>query len=255
MIKLSLEIPTSRLKEWVPLTDLDFVLAHKVLSNDAYAEFFSARDARRELILDNSTHEFGRPLNMSQLKTAAEKVHADYVIAPDIVTPDLTVLQYKQNLKWLKECAREMPNFAIGAVLCGHSKQERDAYVDTATKYAKMMCFTFHDPRRLDWWRDFTFHPSFPTWGRVHILGVSTLDELRRWETISEQFQRIVFSVDTCKPLKLGVLGMRLQDVPVLRGGKTRSKEILDLEKFSPEQIGVIEYNIEYLRHICRGEA
>src|SRR5262245_1236135 len=47
MIRYSMEIPTSRLTDWSPLCDLDFVLAHKVLEDKSYADFFANRPRDR----------------------------------------------------------------------------------------------------------------------------------------------------------------------------------------------------------------
>lgn len=82
-MKLSLEIPTAYLRDFTPLTDLDFALAHKVLENQEYANFYLDRAKGRELILDNSMHEIGKPLSVAELEEAAKRCNADYVIAPD----------------------------------------------------------------------------------------------------------------------------------------------------------------------------
>lgn len=259
MLGLSMEIPTSKLKEWSPLCDLDFVLAHKVLNDSAYAQHFQNRRFGREVILDNSTHEFGKPLPYADLEQAAQLCRADYLIAPDIVNTDIDDAQIALNMHWMHETCENVAAkddwLAVGAVLCGHTRAQRDSYISFAGEAGvTMLCFTFHEPKRLLWFSDFMLHPTYEVWNRIHILGVSTLAELRIWVKISEQYPEKQFSVDTSKALKFGVQEKLLTDNLDLRGGPIRSKEVLELGEFTPVQEECILQNIHKLKAICRGE-
>lgn len=255
MLRLALEIPTVMLERWAPLIDLDFVLAHKVLEDARYAQFFASRHEEREMILDNSTHEFGKPMPLGDLQRAVELTRANWLIAPDIVNPQMDALQYSQNLQWMEETCGGVKQVDIAAVLCGLDRKARLAYLDTANAAGvDMICFTFHMPQRLEWWREYEEF-GVHRFSRVHLLGMISLDETRKWVELSERHPGINFSFDTSKPLKFGVQGRHLADVSDLRGGQIRSKEVLDLEHFTEEQQGVIEHNIQFLKAVCRGEA
>lgn len=257
MLKLSLELPTPYLKLFSSLLDLDFVLAHKVLQDRAYADFFAARERGREVILDNSTHEFGKPMPMAELVKAAKLVHANYLIAPDIVKGELNdPEQIHQNRTWLAETCNVCDStYDIGAVICGNTFTEFGDYLDDAEwQGVKLICFTFHNENRLKWWKWFDLLDGQMLFPRVHLLGMHTVEELKRWVELSEIWTNISWSFDTSKPLKFGVQGIELDKIENLRGGAVRSKEVLDLEHLTDEQIGYCRYNIEYLKKLCKGE-
>lgn len=261
MLKLALELPTSKLNNWSPLLDLDFVLAHKVLQDENYADFFAMRDYPREVILDNSTHEFGKPLPWNQLVHACNLIQANYLIAPDIVPAitdgKVTKEQFRQNLEWLEQACRVLDNSStlVAAVMCGNNFDEVDEYLYLVKSLSvDMLCFTFHNSHRLNWWHLFRDHEAFTTPSRIHLLGMHTEAELKIWVKLSGAYPQFDFSFDTSKPLKFGVQGKRLDDVADLRGGPVRSKEVLELTEFTEKQIEDCEYNIKYLKAICRGE-
>lgn len=259
MIKLALEIPTHMLPRWDPKIDLSFVLAHKVLQDQHYADFFNRRGSRRQVILDNSTHEFGHPIPFVDLLKAAKMVRADYVIAPDIVTPDADEAQWKQNMEWLQEAVNIFApsDHALAGVVNGCNMDLLEQYYDDGTDYLEMLCFTFHEPNRLQWWKHYTDHVQFMDIMRIHLLGMSSVEELKRWVDISNDYDDFDFSFDTSKPLKWGVQLKRLDQMTdvSLRGGAVQSKHVLDMEQFSAEQIECVEENITYLKKLCRGEA
>src|SRR5690242_8773778 len=83
-MKLAMEIPQAHLEEFSRLTDVDFVLAHLVLTNKEYAEFYQDRSkAGRRVVLDNGMHETGKPLTVPELIEACRRVHPSVVIPPD----------------------------------------------------------------------------------------------------------------------------------------------------------------------------
>lgn len=268
MLRLALEIPTSMLERWTPLTDLDFILAHKVLQDTKYAEHFLNRPPGRELILDNSTHEFatkdpltgkytaGQPLSLSLLEKASKMCRADYLIAPDVVNEEIDVAQYRRNKLWalaaITAFRREGSSTKIATVLCGHTEETRNDYL--AEIVSDMLCFTFHDSRRLEWWEDFVDNEeAFLRYERIHILGVSTLDEMQRWYQISEDNPSMNFSIDTTKAVKWGAQGKKIDTLQSLRGGPIDARAVLELEHFTDEQIECVEYNIMVLKKICSG--
>lgn len=259
MIKLSLEIPTSRLKEWSPLVDLDFILAHKVLDDPEYARHFEGRPAGREVILDNSTHEFGKPLPFQQLHAAAILTKADFVIAPDIVNPVANAdrEQFLQNIHWIWEAHHHLSEFKLGGVMCGTTSVDRVKWLADTQADLKMVCFSFHIPQRIAWWRDFIINQLYiQHMQRIHLLGMMSVSELREWVKIADKHPSIQFSFDTSKPLKLGVQGIKFTDGledQNLRGGPVNSKSVLDMKDFTAEQEKCCIENIEYLRGICHG--
>lgn len=259
MLRLSLEVPTAKLEEWSPLLDLDFVLAHKVLKDCVYAKHFAQRPKGREVILDNSTHEFGAPIPFQDLTRAVGLVRADTVIAPDIVSVETADdRQFWQNIMWARMCREHMQRepCKVAGVFCGHTPDHRRFYMEAAHLLnLDMICFSFHIPQRLEWWEEFAAHEKFRR-KRVHILGMISLRETMKWVEISERHPAINFSFDTCKPTKLGVQGILMENLPFdqnLRGGEVNSKAVLDMEHLTPEQDDCCRKNIEFLKTVCHG--
>lgn len=205
-MKLALEVPTAYLPDFIPLTDMDFALSHRVLADDAYAEFYCNRRGSRKLILDNSMHELGHPLSPVELLEAATRCRADYVIPPDKLG------EFKQNYDWFKETARIVGNrFKVAVVMCGRDPGERTQFIHNV-KSADMLCMPYRE-FRLDWmqqhWRQISTH-----WNDIHLLGVSSLAELRGWSF----WTTFNLSVDTRKPIKWGVQRKKLNELESLRG-------------------------------------
>jgi hypothetical protein len=242
MIRFTTEAPPCLLPELRPLTDLDFALAHKVLTDSVYTEFYANRPVGRELILDNSVHELGEPLLSADLLRASKLVHADFVIAPDrIDDPEWTLEQYTL----LRRTAYTTDAEVVG-VLCGDTPEIRSRLLDVMW-WSDMLCLPYRKPR-LEWWEELPRLRS-----RIHLLGVSTLDELRSWTQIARDYPDTEFSIDTAKPIKAALLGRRFDDGSSLRS-LFPQREFLELQSMTFEQERLARENIISLLHILRGE-
>lgn len=240
-IMTSLEIPTALLGRLSPLVDMDFALAHRVLEDSAYARFYANRPNGRECLLDNSMHELGHPLAVQLLHRAADLVHADYVIAPDLLG------EPERNLQWFRETYREMGSeFRIAVCASGRTAEERKLFLDQ-TEDSSMLCMPYRTPR-LSW---FLENPARGS--RVHLLGVSTLSEARAWLPVATQFSTMKFSIDTSKPIKAALVGRRINDGLGLRGIPVSSKDLLGLHSFTVGQLQLMDSNIIFLRRWIQG--
>lgn len=241
-IKLALEMPPALFKVLEMNTDLDFILAHKVLEDSYYADHFANRPKSRELILDNSMHELGTPLPIGDLIAAAKKVRPTWVIAPDNM----------DDVSWTIARFYEMKDRfpgghgAVVGVVVGQTPHERAQAYDHF-KSASLVCLPFRRPR-LEWFLEQKMrHP------RIHLLGMSSDWELEAWTWLSFILPDIEFSVDTSKPLKAGLLGLRIHSGMPLRGLGVSSKDLLEIKYVSPSQIELIRANVNWLRTILAG--
>jgi hypothetical protein len=243
-IGLGLEMPTSLLGTLSPLTDLDFILAHRVLSEKAYAEWFSLpRHPKTEAILDNSMHEVGEPLMPHDLVEAAAIVKPTYVVAPDRMGE---TVWNKEQLNKLERLAAG--KFKLAVVVTGKTVAERK-WFHYATSAADLVCYPYREARRFEW---FLEHP--PIGRRIHLLGVSELPELKRWVDASER-EGFVTTVDTGKPIKMGYLGKELEKVASLRHSAITSRQLLDLPVPADVVLRMIVRNIFTLRLLLGHEA
>lgn len=252
MIRLSLEYPTTHVKRFTKLTDFDFVLAHKVLEDKSYARYLANRERSRMLLLDNSMHELGQPLPVKDLARAASACRATFVVAPDKLG------EPQKNLEWFEETYTELyAKHRLAVTLAGHTADEREKYLHTVRHRAEMICLPFREPR-WDW---FLEQKKNLNWCfRIHLFGVSELAELRNFaEQSRTPGNRWSFSVDTTKPIKWGMKGQLLSDLKSLRGseydastgGNKTAESVQNLQVISPEQMLVIEKNIQLLREAC----
>lgn len=256
MISLAMEMPTCRLAQWEMYTDLDFVLAHKVLADRDYAEHFKHRTQDRELILDNSFHELGHPLDVRDLLRAAVLCRATYIIAPDKVGDVAFNIEqlHKLNYGLFKHGVQCKTAVVMTGTEEG-TKDEREDFLQHV-RNADMLCCTFKQAKRYDWY----FKSKVAReWKRVHLLGVSELIELGYWQVFSHHNPQVEMSVDTGKPLKWALQGKRLDELRSLRfseqttaEGKPSimSQKILELcsEDVTPEIDGLFRYNATILR-------
>lgn len=237
-MKLSLEIPNAYLHDFTPLTDLDFVLAHKVLENEEYADFYLSREKGRELILDNSMHELGGiPLSPAELEAAAKRCNADFVVAPDrLGEPEWNLEQFKQTHRLLGN------RFKIAVCAAGRDPSERGMFIG-AVGEAQMLCFPYREPRLRWFWErsDIIMH----RWKRIHLLGVSSLSELPGWTGYKESAD---WSVDTRKPIKWGILRQKIDTLESLRGGQVSPTETDSFRGMDCSQMETTLWNIAYLR-------
>ena len=252
---LAQEIPTSMLGEWSSLSDFDFVLAHKVLEDTYYAEFFKSREKGREVLLDNSYHELGVPLAISDLLEAAQRVNANYVITPDRVGDvEFNSRMFKQSHRILS------PQFRTAVVMTGSDKSEiLDFLIDV--RDANMLCLTFKDPQRFEKYKGM---PYTRRWGRVHLLGVSEFEELDTWNKFlkgsgQSLFGQRIWSVDTGKAIKWALKSKKLDELASLRTNaetttkglaSEASQKLLDVPRsdITEEVDNLFRHNVQVLR-------
>lgn len=259
-----MELPTCRLAEWSPLADMDFLLAHQVLQDQDYADFFLNRPKGREVLLDNSYHELGYTLPIVDLMDAAERVNADYVIAPDDVNdPDFTIESFKTMRARFQD--QDVPS-KIAVVWTGFSNgstyQEREAFLSHVQE-ADMLCCTFKLKQRFQYYYDSI---RAKLWKRVHLLGVDSLEELKKWAAMDRHMRQqdfeVNWSVDTGKALKWALRGKKLDELKSLRTSEATtalglpseaSQQLLKLESeiLTPDVEEVFRHNVQVLKEAC----
>lgn len=230
------EIPNHHLKEFSLLSDLDFVLAHRLLEDKVYADFYKEQlqGKHRTIILDNSMHELKHPVTPKELITSAK------VLAPHgwdfrlILIPPDKLGETQWNYEQFKATRSLGSQFNVGAVMCGDDELERVKYYD-GVRDAYWLFWPYRKPR-YSWYRSLIAHRTLA--GHVHhLLGVSTFTELEMWD-------KVAFSVDTCKPIKWAYAGEKFVPDMNLRGS---SRDRYDTPMTEKEQT-LVYYNTAFLR-------
>jgi hypothetical protein len=239
-----MEIPKFWLDTLSPLCDGDFAIAHYVLEDEYYANFYRRQsELGRLVILDNGFHELGHPLSVPELVAAADRIKPSVVIAPDRLG------DYRFGLDAFEELRHVLPaEYGVGAVLTGVSPAERAEFFMKTMKHCKMLCLPFREPR-FEWFSDLLLKiPKYIQWPpRIHLLGVNELWELQAFRNLFDEMgiESKRTSVDTSKAIKFGVAGKRINEKLQLRGlGKLGDVE----KKAASTHLADVTYNIAYLR-------
>lgn len=253
MIKYSMEFPVAERSFWLPFCDFEFVLAHKVLGDKAYAQTIMGRERHTPVILDNSMHELGEPLSCGDIFEAAQRCSPDWVIPPDRLGEHTWNLD---NLRVMCAMSAHGSPWRVASVMCGRDARERARTVEVSHALGcQMVCFPYREAR-LDWMMELL--PSLYVSMRspvthIHLLGVSSLEELRAWAIMSERgLNSLTISVDTAKAWKWGALERLITDTPNLRNANILSTQVLD-GYTADHELRFIVQNIHTLKAACQG--
>lgn len=241
-----MEIPMAHLEEVSLLTEVDFALAHLVLDGPPeYADFYKQQRKRgRRVILDNSMHELeGKPLTVTEILHAADKINPTVVVPPDWIGK---AKETYEAFKQMKDHPRAHA-YDIALVIQGDNIEDRMKLFTAAQSKTKTLMLPYREPRSK-WFSEFLDatpqHVKWPPY--LHLLGVNTLEELLWFRNICEKYQWPMenICVDTAKPLKWAVKHVKLSELENLRGGGLLNHEsVLD-----PADMRTAFFNIAYLR-------
>lgn len=243
-MKLAMEIPTAHLAQLSELTDVDFALAHLVLENKVYAEFYrEQRKQGRRVLMDNSMHELnGVPLSVGELLEAARVINPNVIIPPDKLGDMQFTYAAFHNMRKHPGC-----RWDPALVIQGKTYEERIQHFMDGRKYSQTVCFPFREPR-LEWFtqlrRGVPHTVAWPTF--LHLFGVNDLRELTEWSFVLEQsgWPAAMVCVDTAKPVKWGMQEHRFKENQNLRGGG-----LLDHKaEMTEAQLAATVYNIAFTR-------
>lgn len=245
-MKLALEIPKQHLEEFSHLTDVDFALAHLVLSDSIYAEFYAEQVKQgRRVLLDNGMHEQGgKSLTVPEIIEAAKRVNPTVVIPPDkLGDAEFTYAGFK--------ALRTDPQnrWEPALVIQGSTHEERVRLFMDGRQYSNTLCLPYREPRS-QWFKELvSATPKHVAWpGHLHLFGVNTLDELQWFSTFCERvgWPAARLCVDTAKPIKWAMKGFTLNKPPTdgLRGGGLLDHTV----KLTAEQRMNAYFNIGYFR-------
>lgn len=238
-MKLALECRTDMLEMVQPFADFDFCLAHKILEDEQYAEYY--KDSSNFRFVDNSVNELGEPLSIDKIKQAFEKVNGTYVIAPDYLNDaDKTIQSYL-------ECVKVFPKDKVVGVIQGPTFEDAFRCLRTYGKGIVSvpydLCSEKTDPPWLMGLRRSLFVTNIPK-GQgffVHLLGFTGVDEFFWYQN-----DPTVMSIDTGIPILLGLQGLDILD-PLENKADPTMKLMEKIELSQQGWTGIIR-NIALLR-------
>lgn len=249
-MKLALECPTSMLNDIQPLADFDWILAHLLLGDDKYAEYYS--QSTRYKVLDNSVNELLSPVNLGYLRDAARLVDPNLIVAPDYLGDS--------GSTWfaLKESIRMFGKEKVFPVIQGSTLGDVSDLLEKILSLDLGRIAVPYDilstreatPEEMASNRTRVVHSievKVPIGFEIHLLGFTTINELSRYG------KGWVKSIDTGVPVMMGQKGYRL-DKNRLVDKKQPTMSIMErTTSVDPEfSKQTIYYNIAYLRKLLQ---
>ncbi len=254
MIRLAFETPIECMTDIQPLADFDWILAHEVLQNKEYAEFY--KNSTRMKVLDNSVNELLTPCSFRDIEKSAEIVNPDWIVSPDWLGDGKKTFDYFSEFK---------TNLGIGftggllPVLQGSTLTECFSY---AEKYQKLEVEQLAIPyditckrtdslekmaiSRLSIVTTLLRKKSFK-W--IHLLGLTSLFELESYSN----WPKVSLTLDTGSPIANGLAGRKYGKAELL-GKSVPTYEVMEE---SMKAVGIemadwslVFYNIAYLRKL-----
>ncbi len=242
-MKLALECPTELLGQIQPYADFDFLLAHLVLTDHAYAEFYMRNERAR--ILDNSVNELGTPLSIEEMRRASIIVKPDVIVAPDHLR------KVMETIYDLDRCREEFEDISILPVLQGPALYEvlvcaqfifNRGFTDIAVPY-DIACERSESIQKMSEMRatvvgllssKFSFN--------IHLLGFLTLGEFSHYKGNPK-----VKSLDTGSPVMHGLLGLEFGKDLLLDKSQPTMDRMVD-----NNNLDLAIYNIGFLKDILK---
>jgi len=242
-MRLALEIPLTHLEEFSKVTDVDFALAHMVLNDKVYAEFYSEqRKRQRRVILDNGMHELGKPLSVGEIIEAARRINPSVVCPPDKLGDAAFTYAGFDELRKHASCIWDPM-----LIIQGETFADRIALFNHGRNHSNTLALPFREPRTT-WLKELVAAtPKQIAWPRhLHLFGVNELNELNWFSRFCEglHWDAAALTVDTGKPIKWAVARKRMDEVGSLRGGGPLDHTA----KLTIEQRLTALFNIAYMR-------
>jgi len=244
-VRLALECPANLLEEVQPLGDFDFILAHLVLGDSSYADYY--RRSTRLKILDNSTNELLRPCTLDEIGKADSLVGpCDFIVAPDFLWDS------KATIEALPQTVARFRFDRVIPVVQGDSLEET---LGCASYYWSLGFRRMAVPYSLLTKPTdsvgsmakargqvvFRLEFKFSLELRLHLLGMTTLEELHKYRS-----SRVVESVDTGSPVLHGLRNLRFGRDQLLEKSLPTLNQMPT--KYGSDQVQDVFYNIAYLR-------
>lgn len=195
-MNLAFQIPTKYLNVLAECEDFHFALAHLVLQDNHYAEFF--RRSAKFVLMDNGVHETSEPLPLEKLAEAAWRCEADAVIPPDFF------FDRERTLWHFHEAVNMWGKRRLWPVVQGTDTEDT---IRCANEYimsgAEVVCIPYRLRRKRIWLSPVS--PIMPT--AIHYLSYDKVEDLSVMRIRNT-------TMDTGKPIRLAQNGLPFRDIP-----------------------------------------
>lgn len=241
-------------------TKYHLILAHQVLQDKVYADYYKSLGFGHTIIIDNSTVELGAPVNV--LKAAKEFIGSKVkiiIVAPDVLGSKEESLRLCKEFFILWTSLKEvrdpfsMEQFQLMAVPQGKT---RDEWITCLKELSKLGHFDFVGIPRIcedmpggrSYLRyavsSFLFKEKYDNGWKFHLLGIQHNIQEIEWAL---DLGNSVVGVDSSLPLRAAFHNQNPTEVKNLR-------DLPDIDKFDPSLLTKVQTSIKRCTTYCEGK-
>jgi hypothetical protein len=185
-MKYAFQVPKPHLDDFIHEADFFFALAHHVLMDEDYSNWF----LQRPTMLDNGAHEMGMPVMGVDLVEAAKLIEPEWIIPPDYL------FNQKATLKGFYDFAELMGSAEkLAPVIQGRTLKELQDCMDEYVGKVNKVCIPYRLSSAIRQWVAYQMY-RYTEEVSIHFLGVNNLEELRILRFFPNS------SIDTGKPFR-----------------------------------------------------
>jgi len=235
-------------KVWFPISrlgDCQFALAHLVLEDKKYANYFKNMSQLQYVILDNGAFELPEPLGLDEMVKAAELCGAHEIVAPDYPgNKDKTI---EATFNFLDEY---MGNLNVMVVPHGRNNYEWSCCYKELMRYSNPICFdtigySVLEHKRLGTRPEFVHYvrykyPDIYFKKMHHLLGLDALMELYAYGG------EVIRSVDTSLAISQAMWG------EMMWFGESRHSRVPEGYEPDDDDLFRCAQNTKVLKHTAR---
>lgn len=211
-MKFAVIAPVKDLETYGDMSDnIHLVLAHLILGNEKYADFYRRRSEMGDyIILDNSAHEFGVGIGPEELCLAIDKVKASEVVLPDRLFFGEDTVEMTSNAYNIIKSEYPGMNFMITPQGRTHAEWQ-DCFGHMLLNFKDDDEVTVGISKDYEVWEGGLFRlvGMIPKDIPIHLLGWGR----QMWvpPMIEATFPKRVRSIDSAKPLVYAMAGISLR--------------------------------------------
>lgn len=268
MIKRFHEAPKSIFNQVQQVTDGDYALVNLFAEDPEYYQLFvDARDAGREIILDNGVFELNKAWNAAEFAGWIKRLQPTWYIVPDVLEDGVATTE---SFLDFRHAYSDLPGKVIG-VAQGKDYTDAVKCYKAIEPYCDMVAISFD----YSWFQNrgdlVSSYLQAMAGRRVmlsqmvedgvinrnkphHLLGIMLPQEVRYY-THPSQGNRFdwIYSIDTSNPVVHGLKNIRYTE----RGldfKESRKLYTMINSDVSNRQLQNVLYNIDVFRRFCNGE-
>ena len=233
--------------------DIAFALAHQVLINKEYANYFI--NSKQYKIIDNGAAELGKSIEPEELLRAARMINADEIWCPDKLYDKKETLNLTKNFL-TKMTEEDNKRFKLVGLAQGRTMSE---WIDCYEQMLEMpeISVMAISKYSVECFREICGNDDFSVCREACVMYLDSNDLIKkplhlagancRWINEIKFMKKFPFvrSTDSNIPFKLGVMGLKIDECEEEPNERLNH----DIKNLTKEQLNLIKYNINKIKN------